>query len=671
MTEDDQVRGRPPLVVWTTLMVLTAALLPMAISVYQLRTNSDALLEQVQVTHMVAATAAAARIDSHLARLEGLAASLAEQPSVRVRPQDPEAQTLLRATLAAEPQLLAIAAYDAGGSLIVRARRKAAPDELGATWDALPAAAADASVVASADGRWLRLRAELDAGAQLYLVAAAAPATAAVTARELGDSVRLVLIDDRGRPLAGDPRLLDDIAPEHVAAATSGALEAGAGIDRDAAGDHVWALAPLASAPWSILSYQDAAAAEIARRRIRTATAIGVGGAVLLTAVFAVAVYGALVRPLRRVIRTQRRLAGLDEQVLRGSEVDQLEASLDQLSERLRDREDLGEVFLGRYQVLDLAGTGSSSSVFRGWDPKLERPVALKTVRLDRKSPDDVARRHRQTDRLLGEAVSHARFVHPNIVTLYDLVDTGRAAFIAMELVDGASLDRYLRAYAPLPPDQIIALGLAVARALDVAHRDNLVHQDIKPGNILLGTDGSVKVADFGISQLTPLAARSDDSISGTPGYLPPESLEGRGYTPRSDLFALGVVLYEAATGRHPFRSHRQSETLLRTLEIEPRRIDEIRPEIPPRLATLIQQLLAKDPRLRPPSAADVASTLEAIAGAQPVVWQPQPLPSRRGEGSASRSSSAGRFASTATAHTLLRPESPGPGSESSDQNST
>lgn len=644
MTEPEPTRGRPPLVVWTTLLVLMAALLPMAISLYQLRTNSAALLDQVQVTHMVAASSAATRIDSQLARFNTMAHTLAEHVAVRTRPQSEEAQALFRATLVAEPRLASIAAFDADGVLIVRARRADAVD-LPST-DPMPAGSPP--ITASDDGRWLRFRAELPADAGLILTADRAPFTSAIDAREVKDTVRMVLVDADGAALGGDPSVLGDLAPEHVSAATSGVVAASAGIDRDSAGDVVWAVAPLDSADWAVLSHQGARAAEIARGRIRRATMIGVSGAVLLTAIFATAIYASLVRPLRRVIRTQRRLAGLEDAPVRGSEVDLLETSLDQLAERLRDREDLDEVFLGRYQVLDLAGTGSSSSVFRGWDPKLARPVALKTVRLDY-GTDDSGRRKRQTDRLLGEAVSHARFVHPNIVTLYDLVDAGGAAFIAMEYVDGTSLHSYLKSYAPLECDQVIALGLAVARALEVAHGDELVHQDIKPGNILLGADGSIKVADFGIAQLTPLAARSDESISGTPGYLPPESLEGRGYTPRSDLFALGVVLHEAATGRHPFRSHRRNETLLRTLEVEPRRVDEIRPDLPTELGILIESLLAKDPAKRPESARAVVQRLESIAGPEPAEWRPRPFPnSRSRSGATTRSvASSGETAPT------------------------
>lgn len=635
-------RLRPPLVVWTTLIVLAAALLPMAISVYQLRSNSDALLDQVQRTHLVATTSVAARADSHLERLIKQAVALANHPTVRAAPQSAASQALLRAALEAEAELAAIAAYNAEGELLVLAQRRDVDglDDLraqrpGAGQVGSEQASSSSPVPAlSADGRWLRFEEPLEQGAWLLYVAEATSLGTVIASRELGTTARLALVDQAGQVLAGDPGVPASLDEPTLRAATSRNLAGGAGVDRRRSeADQVYGYSPLENAPWFVLSVQPAEAAELARTGIRRATTLGVIGAIVLALAFASLMYGTLVRPLQRVIRTQRQLAGAPDLPLAGSEVDQLESSLALLADRLRDRQDLDEVFLGRYQVLDIAGTGSSSSVFRGWDPKLERPVALKTMRLDRQSPDPAeasARRHRQTDRLLGEAVTHARFVHSNIVTLYDLVDTGKAAFIAMELVDGCSLDPYLKLYAPLATDQILALGKAIASGLAIAHAENLVHQDIKPGNILLGSDGAIKIADFGIAQLTPLAARSDESISGTPGYLAPESLEGRGYTEKADLFALGVVLYEAATGKHPFRSRKRNETLLRTLEASPPRIDVFEPRIPQTLAILVQRLLAKQPEERPESAIAVVAQLEKIAEPDEIQWRPHSLPRRR-----------------------------------------
>ncbi|MEM7357324.1 MAG: response regulator, partial [Acidobacteriota bacterium] len=157
-----------------------------------------------------------------------------------------------------------------------------------------------------------------------------------------------------------------------------------------------------------------------------------------------------------------------------------------------------GEVTLmGRYQVLEVIGQGAMGVVYRGWDPRLRRPVALKTLRFDHPGEQD---RKLNISRLLAEAITVARFSDPNIVAVYDVGEGPDSAFIAMELVDGASLDSVLSRQAKLPVDQVIALGIAISRGLAAAHAQGVVHRDVKPGNVLLGRDRSIKVTDFGVA---------------------------------------------------------------------------------------------------------------------------------------------------------------------------
>ena len=165
--------------------------------------------------------------------------------------------------------------------------------------------------------------------------------------------------------------------------------------------------------------------------------------------------------------RAQRRLAGFSSGATRpGTEIGELRDALSLLERQIKDREAIGAVFVGRYQVVSFVGAGAMGSVFRGWDPKLQRPVALKTIRLHE---EETLRRARASRQLLHEAVTAARFSHPNIVAVYDVEDAPQAAFIALEFVDGTSLQRYLRNRS-LPPSQVIPLGLAVARGLAAAH---------------------------------------------------------------------------------------------------------------------------------------------------------------------------------------------------------
>ncbi|HBL27647.1 MAG TPA: hypothetical protein DD490_12490, partial [Acidobacteria bacterium] len=172
--------------------------------------------------------------------------------------------------------------------------------------------------------------------------------------------------------------------------------------------------------------------------------------------------------------------------------------SLASLEAFVAERRALDNVFLGRYQVLDVLGMGSMGTVFRGRDPRLQRAVALKTVYLGRTL--DPEKKRGLIETLRREAVALAQLSHPNVVAIYDLADAAEAAFIAMELVDGMSLDVLLRRRGRLTPSEVIPLAAGIAAGLAAAHASGIVHRDIKPPNVLLGRDNSIKVTDFGIA---------------------------------------------------------------------------------------------------------------------------------------------------------------------------
>ncbi len=287
------------------------------------------------------------------------------------------------------------------------------------------------------------------------------------------------------------------------------------------------------------------------------------------------------------------------------------------LERHIETGEEIGDVTLGRYLVVDLLGKGAMGTVFRGFDPKLQRPVALKTIRFDSGKMD----REVQVSRLLEEAVVNARVNHSNIVTVYDFGDEGSNAFIAMELVEGISLEDHLESSYRVAPERLLPLAAAVARALGAAHSSDVVHRDIKPGNVLLGDDLTIKVTDFGISELISRANRSE-SIFGTPGYLAPECIVGGRATGRSDLFSLGVVLYEAATGHHPFLEKSWRRTLHKTLSHHPEPLETLVPAIPKRASNLIHQLLRKGERNRPDDANQVADLFEELALEAGQTWK-------------------------------------------------
>ena len=274
---------------------------------------------------------------------------------------------------------------------------------------------------------------------------------------------------------------------------------------------------------------------------------------------------------------------------------------------------DSGNIYFGRYQALQVISEGAMGVVLRAWDPRLKRPVALKTVRLDRLSLTNHPKE--ALSQLLREATSLARFNHPNIVAVYDTGAVSEIAYIVMELVEGISLQDFLER-GPLSINQGIHLGIAVARALSAAHEHRMVHRDVKPGNTLLGRDGSIKVTDFGVADAVS-SLTEGHRIFGTPGFVPPECLIGEPYSPEGDIFGLGAVLYKSLTGQPAFPGTTVRELLTHSLTHDARPPYEVRSEIPPALGDLVLELLNREPLLRP-AAVEVERRLGAMPAGDP-----------------------------------------------------
>lgn len=611
---------RLPLLVWVIVALTLMGLLPLAISFYQLKSNEDALSYQVERTHIVASRAAAAEVDSYLEGLDVLARSIASHPVLLESPRSATAQELLRGTLIAQPSAVLAGVWNAAGEDVVMVRRRDLKDEIATLYEADDPE--NLSVVQGATQRWLRVRAPLpgDAG-QLMLLADAETLVEMVQHFQIGKEAQLALTNQDGDMFFGKNLSLDLFPADMLEKARSGNLGSGAWPTSDPRlGDAIVGHAELKNAPWFVLSRQPAAAAQVAQVKIRKATWLAAGAAVLLTALISGGAYLAVVRPIRRLAAAQSQLAGTDAAAAGGSEIAQLEASFELLQQRIHDSEDLGRVSLGRYEVTGLIGSGAMGSVFQGRDPKLQRDLALKTIRVNSEDIDQ----QKLIKSLMAEAAISARFHHPNIVTVYDVLDEGNAAFIAMELVKGVDLESYLKRVGPLAPDEIIPLAAAIAQALAAAHEHDLVHHDVKPANVLLGHDSSIKVTDFGISELISSASRSDDVICGTPGYIAPECFLGEAYTPKADLFALGLIIYEALAGKHPFHGRTLRETILNTATVEPEPVETLRSDVPPVLAALTAKLMAKEPGDRPVDAATVAAELLELVRLRNLEWSPE-----------------------------------------------
>ena len=271
-----------------------------------------------------------------------------------------------------------------------------------------------------------------------------------------------------------------------------------------------------------------------------------------------------------------------------------------------------GQVVLaGRYRLDHQLGSGGMGTVWRGYDLRLHRAVAIKHATEHNSAPADARRRLRREAAALG-ALCEAR-----IARVFDYLESGDDAYIVMELVDGESLSARLKREQRLSAADAARIAAHCAWALHAAHRSGVVHRDVKPSNIMLTADGSVKIVDFGIaSTFRAVGALTQDmtmetltaGVAGTAAYFAPECAQGEPGSPAADFYALGVVLYQMLAGYLPFHAHEALAMLLAHATATP---DPLPADVPPALVALCMRLLAKNPADRPPSGALIASRLE------------------------------------------------------------
>jgi eukaryotic-like serine/threonine-protein kinase len=271
----------------------------------------------------------------------------------------------------------------------------------------------------------------------------------------------------------------------------------------------------------------------------------------------------------------------------------------------------------GRYELDRRLGIGGMSTVQLAFDTRLERHVAIKL--LAEHLADDPA----FVSRFRREALSAARLVHPNVVQVFDFGfdEAAHRHFIVMEHVDGHSCAEILRERGHLPPAEAVEIVTQACRGLDYAHRNGVVHRDVKPGNLLRSGDGVVKLADFGIAKATEQSSITQvGSVLGTAAYLAPEQARGEDAGPRCDLYSLGVVSYQLLSGRLPYEAMSLSELALKQQRESPMPLDQVDPEIPSTLARAVAMALALDPESRPADALAFERALRAGArGEEPV----------------------------------------------------
>lgn len=269
---------------------------------------------------------------------------------------------------------------------------------------------------------------------------------------------------------------------------------------------------------------------------------------------------------------------------------------------------------VARYELLEKLGEGAYGAVHRARDPMIERIVALKLVAAEKGEEAATAGKSSGASVFQREARAAGALHHPHIVTLYDAGEDGGWYYLAMELIEGGTFAKEIAAAGTVSVERAVEVGAAVAEALDLAHERGVVHRDIKPANLMITADGRVKVADFGIARIVG-AGRSTmtaNAIVGTPHYMSPEQIRGDEIDGRSDLYALGVVLYEAVSGKKPFAGDTLTELLSQILAAEPKSVRAANPAVPEALARVIAKTMAKDRNQRFARGRDLAAALRS-----------------------------------------------------------
>ncbi|HZB26616.1 MAG TPA: serine/threonine-protein kinase, partial [Vicinamibacterales bacterium] len=286
---------------------------------------------------------------------------------------------------------------------------------------------------------------------------------------------------------------------------------------------------------------------------------------------------------------------------------------------------------LGSFEILEIAGSGGMGDVYRARDVRLDREVAVKTL----KGPFN--------ERFEREARAISALNHPNICTLHDVGEHDGSGYLVMEFIEGKPIA------GPMPLEQAVTAGIQICDALHAAHRKGITHRDLKPANIMV-TKSGIKLLDFGLAKLAAgpgvmaagsgISATQDQAtvavltgahtVVGTPQYMAPEQIEGREADARTDIFAFGCVLYEMLTGQRPFEGATASSVMAAILATRPRPIEELLPLTPPALERLVSRCLAKDPEDRWQSARDVSAELQWIAQGGSKVGLPTMVSGRR-----------------------------------------
>ncbi len=263
---------------------------------------------------------------------------------------------------------------------------------------------------------------------------------------------------------------------------------------------------------------------------------------------------------------------------------------------------------IGKYNLLSQLGEGASSIVYLAEDPFNDRKVAIKLAKTQSDMAPDEAKRFERL--FLNEASLAGKLNHPNIVGVYDAVVEGDQRYIVMEYVPGGSLKKYCTETNLLPVRQAVLVIFKMCRALDYAFQNGVIHRDIKPANILLSERDDIKISDFGTAKISHATHTQIDGFLGSPAYMSPEQINEELPSVQTDIYSLGVVMYELLTGKLPFRAENAVTMINKILNEDPVPIETLRPDLPPKLVEIVDKAMHRDPKLRYGSWFEMASEL-------------------------------------------------------------
>lgn len=265
---------------------------------------------------------------------------------------------------------------------------------------------------------------------------------------------------------------------------------------------------------------------------------------------------------------------------------------------------------IGKYEILGVLGKGGMGIVYKALDPDIEREVAIKTIRFD--TIIEGAGKDEMMARFIREAKAAGRLTHPNIITIYDVSREKDTTYIVMQYVEGQSLQGLTDSGKKYSPQEIIDLLKPIADCLDYAHRNSIVHRDIKPANILIDKSGKPFLADFGVARIETSTMTQSGTSIGTLSYMSPEQVKGETADSRSDIFALGVILYELLAGEKPFVGDNLSTIVYKIVHEEPQRVTEINKDLPQGYEIVVRKALAKNPDARYKTCREMIADLES-----------------------------------------------------------